>query len=82
MGTKLNPGQFDCISKAEDDEPMFVLLARDTSAPGMVEAWAMNRSTEIDRGMRPESDRAMVKEAYACADSMRAWREKNRARPS
>jgi hypothetical protein len=29
MGTKSNPGPFDCYAKAEPDEPMFVLLARD-----------------------------------------------------
>jgi hypothetical protein len=33
MGTKRNPGLSDCYAKAEADEPMFVLLARDKHAP-------------------------------------------------
>ncbi len=39
MGTKNNPGDFDCCLNAEDDEPMFVLLARDASAPDLVREW-------------------------------------------
>ena len=33
MATKTKPGAFDCYSKAEPDEPVFTLLARDPSAP-------------------------------------------------
>lgn len=40
MGTKNNPGAFDCYEKAEPDEPMFVLLARDPRAAHMTELWA------------------------------------------
>ncbi|HAW11807.1 MAG TPA: aspartate decarboxylase, partial [Chloroflexi bacterium] len=29
MGTKNNPGKFDCYDDAHPDEPMFVLLGRD-----------------------------------------------------
>ena len=28
MGTKNNPGRFDCYGNAEPDEPIFVLLGR------------------------------------------------------
>lgn len=44
MGTKDNPGQFDCYQAAAPDEPMFVLLARDKLAPGLVEIWALLRT--------------------------------------
>lgn len=40
MGTKNNPGTFDCYANAKPDEPMFVLLARDKKAPEIVRAWA------------------------------------------
>lgn len=36
MGTKNNPGAFDCYANAEPDEPMFVLLGRDKHAPAPV----------------------------------------------
>jgi len=40
MGTKNDPGKYDCYAAAEPDEPMFVLLARDETAPLLVERWA------------------------------------------
>jgi len=78
MGTKNNPGKFDCYHAAAPDEPMFILLARDAHAPLIVEAWANNREDAINRGFHPESDRAKVVEARQCADAMRAWRKANR----
>jgi hypothetical protein len=41
LGTKLKPGKFDCYEKAEPDEPMFTLLARDPTAPLLIRIWAM-----------------------------------------
>ncbi|MFN4229820.1 hypothetical protein [Parvibaculum sp.] len=63
MGTKNNPGQFDCYAEAGDDEPMFVLLGRDRHAPLLVRLWAILRADE------GEND-AKVKEAFRCADEM------------
>lgn len=40
MGSKNNPGKFDCYEAAHPDEPMFVLLGRDESAPHLVRLWA------------------------------------------
>lgn len=77
MGTKNNPGQFDCYANALPDEPMFILLGRDPSAPLLIERWATERSTAILRGERPQSDMAMVREATECAAKMRAWRKEN-----
>lgn len=78
MGTKLKPGDFDCYGNAEPDEPMFILLARDAAAPEIVENWANRRLAMINRGEKPESDKAMITEARQCAEAMRAWRKANR----
>jgi hypothetical protein len=67
MGTKNNPGQFDCYAHAEPDEPMFVLLARDPWAPHLVEIWAANREAD------GTGDPAKVAEARQCAAQMREW---------
>lgn len=64
MGTKNNPGQFDCYAKAEPDEPMFVLLGRDKHAPTLIWLWAALR--ELDDN--PETEK--VKEARECASEM------------
>lgn len=78
MGTKNDPAAFDCYGNAEPDEPMFILLARDVTAPDIVEQWAIRRMNLISEGQKPESDRAMVDEARECANAMRAWRKDNR----
>lgn len=39
MGTKRKPGKFDCYIKAQDDEPMFILLGRDPVAWAVLEYW-------------------------------------------
>lgn len=77
MGSKNNPGNFDCYGNALPDEPMFILLARDPSAPNLVDVWADTRALEIKYGARPQSDRVMVEEARECAKNMREWREAN-----
>lgn len=63
MGTKINPGKFDCYAKAAPDEPMFVLLGRDKHAPTLVWLWATLR--ELD-GEDPEK----VAEARQCVADM------------
>jgi hypothetical protein len=66
LGTKANPGAFDCFANAKPDEPMFVLLARDRHAPFLVRAWAAWREAEGE-------DTAKVEEARQCADDMERW---------
>lgn len=68
MGTKTDPGNFDCYAAAAPDEPMFILLARDHHAPLLVRLWAALR--ELDR-----EDAGKVSEARACAAVMEIWRE-------
>ena len=70
MGTKNNPGQFDCYANAGDDEPMFVLLARDLSAPETVRSWARRRVID---GLNAKTDDQIL-EAFECADAMERWR--------
>lgn len=89
MGSKNDPGQFDCYANALPDEPMFVLLARDPLAPFLTQIWAMLRA-----GNRNEASATFKKliaapqsavyvlnpepekaiEASDCALAMAAWR--------
>lgn len=58
-----------CLNKAQDDEPIFVLLARDPIAHHIVRRWAdMAAQKQIH-----DSDK--VEEARALADMMRDWRQ-------
>lgn len=77
MGSKNQPGEFDCYANALPDEPMFIVLGRDPQAPALVEEWANERQVLINSGERPRSDVAMVKEARECAANMRRWRKTN-----
>jgi hypothetical protein len=77
MGTRMTELRTGCFAKALDDEPMFVLLARDVRAPDIVEEWADRRAQEIREGKRPAADMEQITEAYDCADKMRAWRREN-----
>lgn len=56
MGTKNNPGMFDCYANALPDEHMFILLARDITAPDLVDAWAAGRIYNIAIGKKPQTD--------------------------
>lgn len=71
MGTKNNPGNFDCYANAEPDEPMFILLARDPLAPILVELWASLRA-------HAAGNPSKVSEARNCAATMRDWHDNNR----
>ena len=79
MGTKNNPGEFDCYENAEPDEPMFVLLARDPLAPYLTRQWASMRWMETLRQEDAdlERERRKVLEAMNCADVMESWQMEN-----
>ena len=70
MGTKNQPGVYDCYSKAEPDEPMFVLLGRDPVASILVEEWARLR------GRLGKTEFDALSEARQCAQAMREYAEK------
>jgi hypothetical protein len=77
MGSKLNPGVSDCYAEALPDEPMFVLLARDPSAPEILEQWAAARRHEVQLGRRSLADINRIAEAMNLAADMREWRKVN-----
>ena len=81
MGTKNNPGEFDCYTAAEPDEPLFVLRANDELAPNLVRFWATDyvmrkRMTgEWNQDVEHKAD-----EARDLADQMvKWWCEENRS---
>jgi hypothetical protein len=84
MGTRNNPGEFDCYANAGPDEPMFVLLGRDAQAPTLVRQWATARGMALLQQMRGRADLGgdearQIQEAFACADAMEAWRRTHSA---
>lgn len=66
MGTKQVPGQFDCYANARENEPLFVLLARDPTAYLLVELWA-------DARERVDGPSEQLEEARAVARVMREY---------
>ena len=74
MGSKENPGRFDCYGAAEPDEPMFILLGRDPDAPQLVRDWVIRRQARGEAG-----DKLM--EALDCASKMDAFRMDRDRRP-
>ena len=90
MGSKLQPGKFDCYANALPDEPMFVLLARDPVAPALTRLWGAIRDGDRDiafaamtelQGLIPNyvaaPEPAKAEEALECAAAMRSWRIEN-----
>ena len=77
MGTKANPGEFDCYAKALPDEPIFTITARDPEFYYFVNKWAEQRENAVMCGDRPFSDMRMVQEARALATYGRDWRRNN-----
>lgn len=75
MGTKNNPGPFDCYAKAHPDEPIFTLRAKDPLAPALVRLWAHVRRVYDQAHGRPmtTSDSDKYFEANQCADQMELW---------
>ncbi len=67
MGTKNEPGRFDCYTKLAPDEPYFILRAMDAEAADLVELWDMRASMS---GLCPLDK---INEAKQVADSMRRW---------
>jgi len=69
MGTKENPGRFDCYERAAPDEPMFVLLGRDPSASLLVNLWAELREVAAE-------DPEKIAEARDCANALALYATK------
>ena len=73
MGTKNNPGKFDCYANAEPDEPLFVLLGRDKHAPALVEYWAILRAADGE-------EQEKINEALECSHAMREYLDQKKKR--
>lgn len=67
MSTKLHPGAYDCYAKLADDEPYFVLRAKDPVAPALIRLWADLRSTQYGYYEK-------LGEARQCAADMEKWK--------
>jgi crotonobetainyl-CoA:carnitine CoA-transferase CaiB-like acyl-CoA transferase len=65
-------GPPSCLSRSADDEPVFVLVARDKFAANLVRRWA----DTVELASHPDStSRQKVAEARQLAKRMDAWRE-------
>ena len=76
MGTKNNPGDYDCYAAARHDEPVFTLRAHDELAPTIVRIWAiMYLKDKRETTPTSEQDRK-YHEALKCAEDMEKWHRK------
>lgn len=73
MGTKANPGKYDCYDKAGPDEPLFVLRANDPMAPMVVKFW-IYLSQEKYKNSEGWSEKLV--EAEKCVNDMVAWKSR------
>lgn len=72
MGTKRNPGRFDCYANAEPDEPIFVLLGRDAAAGATVREWIANRRLLYPKDADTQ-ELAKWDEAEQCVAAMNSY---------
>lgn len=94
MGTKAQPGACDCYAKAEPDEELFTLLARDRLAPGLVFIWSALKSHQfaiaevmfndlLKLALELPTERThKVYEAMLCGDRMISWRRQHYGEPT
>lgn len=68
---KSSPGVYDCHSKANEDEPMFVLLGRDPTAAIIVRIWTKLRCRIMKNITTEELDQ--LQDAIECADEMEKY---------
>ncbi len=80
MSTKQNPGPYNCYANLLPDEPYFVLMGRDPSAPSLIEIWSQERYSQIAGGFRSASDVHKITAARQCAADMKGWRVANDGR--
>lgn len=89
MGTKNNPGDYDCYAKLEPDEPYFLLRGKDPAAPYLTMMWAASRrgdwngmldlvnamviNKEINARVSHE-EHSKLAESRQCALAMNEWR--------
>ncbi len=79
MALKSEELKSGCFHNAREDEPIFVLRAKDKFAPELIEAWASKVDAAVHRIASSEADKSREKAKYAraLAHQMRAWQEIN-----
>lgn len=86
MATLKHPGKYDCLKELGDDEPYFLLRAKGQTSAGLVRIWAHVHAGNNKLAMRELEQLIKLKshidcpvdkvgEAFACANSMDAWRK-------
>lgn len=63
-----------CFYRALDDEPVFVLLARDPCTPEAIRHWVTLRQALIGRGEKPLEDHETLGDAISTATQAGIWR--------
>ena len=89
MGTLNNPGNYDCLSKLDPDEPFFLLRGKDPVGANLALAWRFLRSKDFEvakaafqdaidamQDVEAETRQDKLQEAQACAIAMKQWRTK------
>jgi hypothetical protein len=72
MGTKNNPGKYDCYAKLEPDEPYFLLRGKDPIGWLVVKVWVALRMVLAD-DLLPTEYAEKLNEAKAAAAQMKDW---------
>lgn len=72
MGTKNNPGPYDCYAKLESDEPYFVLRGKDPIGWLLVQVWVTLRKYMAD-DLLPTEYEKKLNEASDTANRMKDW---------
>lgn len=75
MGTKNNPGNFNCYAAAMPDEPIFILMGRDPAAPVAMEFWIEERQ-RLGKAV-DQDDLDKIEENRTLQGAFRRWREQN-----
>lgn len=76
MGTKNNPGAFDCYAAALPDEPLFTVLGRDPTAAFFVRLWVYLRG-RLDAVGLVTTDVVKLNEAGSTARALSTWCTEN-----
>jgi hypothetical protein len=67
-----------CLGKSQDDEPVFILVARDMFAADAVRAWAdrVEHKAAVTGALTPER-KLKIADARGLADRMDTWRHEH-----
>lgn len=72
MGTRNNPGMFNCYASALPDEEVFTVLGRDPATPATIRFWVAERQ-RLGKVVTMD-DQQRMREALVVADRAEDWR--------